>query len=60
MRLMLGTIAMFDAVLVTLVGIVALFYVDAPAGPLIGAACFVAAGTLVALSRHLDRPHRWR
>jgi hypothetical protein len=60
MRLMLGTIAMFDAVLVALVGIVALFYVDAPAGRLIGAACFVAAGTLVALSHHLDRPNRWR
>ena len=60
MRLMLGTIAMFDAVLVALVGIVALFYVDAPAGPLLGASCFVAAGVLVALSRRLDRPHRWR
>ena len=59
MRIVLGTLCMFNALILVVLGFGALFFVNGDAAPLLGAAFWVAAGLLLGLARHLRKGTEW-
>ena len=59
MRIALGTLCIFNAVLVVALGFAALFFVNGAAAPLLAGACWLGAGMLFGLARHLRKGTEW-
>ena len=59
MRIALGTICVFNALILVVLGGAALFFVDGRAAPLIACAFWFGAGLLLGLARHLRRGTEW-
>ena len=60
MRIALGTICVFNAVLLVALGAGAVVFVSGGAAELLAAAFWFGAGLLFGLSRHLRRGTEWR
>ena len=58
-RIALGTLCVFNAFTLTVLGGIALFYVDGAAGPIGAAACWLFAAGLWELAHHLRRSTDW-
>ena len=59
MRIALGTLCIFNAMILVVLGFAALFFVDGRAAGVLGAGFWVAAGTLSALARRLRSGTEW-
>ena len=59
MRIALGTVSTFNAILLGLLGLVALLYVDGAAGPIGAGALWLGSGGLLGLARWLRRGTEW-
>ena len=59
MRIALGTLCVFNAIILVAVGGVALFFVNGRAAPLLACACWFGAGLLLGISRHLRKGTEW-
>jgi hypothetical protein len=59
MRIALGTLCMFNAMIVVVLGFAALFFVNGGAAPLLAGAFWLAAGFLVGVARHLRKGTEW-
>jgi len=55
----LSTLCVFNAITIAALGFIAVMYVDGIAGPLSAAGLWLAAGTLVWISRRLRRAVEW-
>jgi hypothetical protein len=59
MRIALGTLCVFNAVIIIVLGVAALFFVNGRAAPLLACAFWFAAGLLLGLARHLRKGTEW-
>ena len=59
MRIALGTLCVFNAIILVVIGGVALFFVNGRAAPLLACAFWFGAGLLLGLSRHLRKGTEW-
>ena len=59
MRIVLGTLCVFNALLCVVIGGAALFFVDGRAAPLLACAFWFGAGLLTGLARHLRKGTEW-
>jgi hypothetical protein len=59
MRIVLGTLCMFNALILVVLGFAAFFFVSGRAAPLLAAAFWVASGLLLGLARHLRKGTEW-
>lgn len=58
-RIALGTLCVFNAFIITVLGVIALMYIDGAAAPVSAGACWLSAGGLWELSRRLRRSTDW-
>jgi hypothetical protein len=58
-RIALGTLCVFNALTLTVLGLVGLFFVDGLAAPVAAAGLWLAAYGLLRLSRHLREGTDW-
>jgi hypothetical protein len=59
-RLVLSTLCVFNAIVIALLGALAVGWVDRPAGPIAAGALWLCSGLLIGLSRHLRAASEWR
>lgn len=59
MRIALGTLCVFNAVIIFVLGGAALVFVNGRAAPLLACAFWLAAGLLLGLARHLRKGTEW-
>ena len=59
MRIALGTLCVFNALIVVALGFAALFFVNGGAAPLLAGGFWIAAGLLFGLARHLRKGTEW-
>jgi hypothetical protein len=59
MRIALGTICVFNALILLALGFAALFFVNGRAAALLACVFWFAAGLLVGLARHLRKGTEW-
>jgi hypothetical protein len=59
MRIALGTLCIFNAVILVVLGGAAFLFVNGGAAPLLGAAFWLAPGMLLSLARHLRKGTEW-
>jgi hypothetical protein len=58
-RIVLGTLCTFNALLLVVIGAIALGFVDGRAGPVGAASFWTAAASLLLLARRLRRDSEW-
>jgi hypothetical protein len=59
-RIVLGTLSIFNAVVLLTLGMLSVFCVNGPAGPVLAGSLWFFAGALFALSRWLRNGTEWR
>ena len=59
MRIALGTVCVFNAILCVVLGALALFFIDGGAAALLAGVFWFGAGMLFGLARHLRRGTEW-
>ena len=59
-RIVLGTLAFFNALIFVVLGATAMWFVNGAAGPILGGCFWLFAGMLFGLARWLRRGTEWR
>jgi hypothetical protein len=59
MRIALGTLCIFNAMILVVLGGAALWFVNGSAAPFLASALWLAAGMLLGLARHLRKGTEW-